>query len=80
MSPEEKDSVDEAIEATELHDLPTMTVKQHHCFCVGVLASCHDYVPAGLQRAIEEAMTIIRDMGLEIDAERFIAERKAARN
>lgn len=72
--------IDEAIAKTMLRDLPMMTVKEHHAYCVGILACCYEHVPSHLQFAIVESLQSIRKMGMNIDVEKFLSERQRINN
>lgn len=53
----------------DLHDLPGLTVEQHHRLCVGVLAWCYQYAPPELQQAIMQGLEAYRAMGAPINPE-----------
>lgn len=61
-----------ALRRQPLHDLPGMTVKEHHLLCIGVLAHCFQYVPPELQCAIAESLQSARAMGVNIKPELII--------
>lgn len=50
-----------------LHDIPEMSVGQHHASCLGVLALCYRHVPAELQAAIFEAVEAAKEMGGQVE-------------
>ncbi len=54
-----------------MHDIPIMTVKEHHELTIGVLACCYWHVPDDLKRAIEEACESAKQMGMNIKPERL---------
>lgn len=49
-----------------MHDLPGMTVQEHHLLTIGNLAMCYEHVPLPLQYAIREALESAQQMGLNI--------------
>lgn len=59
--------VTEIIKNTTLHDLPGLSVKQHHFLALGLLSGCYPHVPPHLQMAIREAVESANDMGAGLD-------------
>lgn len=52
-----------------MHDIPEMTVQEHHLLCLGLLARCFSLLPGrGVeQRAIYEAFTSAKAMGQRVE-------------
>lgn len=44
-----------------------MTVLKHHELCLGVMAECYAFVPVNTQKAIKQAVTVAREMGMDVD-------------
>lgn len=51
----------------DLHDLPGMTVEQHHRLCVGMLAGLYKFAPPDMQAAIMQGLEAYRAMGAPIE-------------
>lgn len=49
-----------------IHDIPGMTVEEHHSLCLGNLACCYRYVPESLKLSIIEGFEIAKSMGFNI--------------
>jgi hypothetical protein len=73
MTAEDHARVEAAIRSQVLHDIPGMTVTEHHCLSIGLLAVCYQYVPSELKRSIEQACNGAAQMGMEIDPSRLRA-------
>lgn len=54
---------------SDMHDIPGLTVEDHHLLSIGVLALCFKHVPDDLKRAIVEALNSAHEMGLNIKPE-----------
>ena len=50
-----------------MRGIPGMTVLKHHELCLGVMAECYAFVPVNTQKAIKQAVTVAREMGMDVD-------------
>jgi len=55
-----------------MHDIPEMTVKEHHELSIGVLACCYKHVPDDLKLAIMDGFKAAKKMGMNIKPENVL--------
>lgn len=69
MTEEKYKQTADSLRKLVLHDIPGMTVIEHHGLCVGILATCYEHVPPDLQIAIAESLEGAKEMGMNIKPE-----------
>lgn len=69
MTAKEYKQTTDSLRKLVLHDIPGMTVIEHHGLCIGILATCYEHVPLDLQIAIAESLDAAKQMGMNIKPE-----------
>ena len=69
LTPEKSQEISGALKRLVMHDLPHMTVIEHHGLCIGNLAVCYQYVPDELKQSIDQMMHLAKQMGMNINPE-----------
>lgn len=69
LTPKIEEAIAGSLKRLVMHDLPNMTVREHHALCIGNLSCCYDYVPDGQKQAIAEMLELAKAMGMNIKPE-----------
>lgn len=76
IPPEDRRRIERDLKRLKLHDIPAMTVREHHGLCIGILATCYENSGPELQRAIAEMLHAAKAMGMDIKPELVTDQKK----